>query len=63
MTDRFIVECYDSKGDKCLPTVEVDNSMQGLFVLGQRLALDYVHATCYLLRDAEVIEQWELEIK
>lgn len=63
MPDRYILEHYDIKGAKCLPTIDVDSPMQALFELGKRNALDYAFATCYLLRAGTATPQWELEIK
>lgn len=63
MSDRYTLECYNSNGDLAFPPQDVDSPIQALFELGKRLALDYVHATCYLHRDTRVFAQWELEIK
>ena len=61
---RYILEHYDSKGRKCLPTIEVDQPMQALTELGKRSTLDYAFATCYLIQsNGRADVQWELEVK
>lgn len=61
--DKFWVETYDHNG-KLIRSVEVDNSMQGLFELGKDDGFNYVHATCYhRMLAGNIVVQWELEIK